>query len=165
MTEEEYNYPQYQQYRTELSEKQKQDVKEAFDLFDPDSTGTIDFKLLKPAMKALGFDPPKEEIRYIIDQLNQSGQTVIRFDVFLYIMQQKILQRDPVEEIRNEFHSLCEEGQDKITLDTLVKLANESGENMSIEELKEILQEADWDGDGNIGEEDYVKIMTKARFY
>ena len=69
------------------------------------------------------------------------------------------------EEIRNEFHSLCEEGQDKITLDTLLKIANESGENLSMEELQEILKEGDWDGDGDIGEEDYVKIMKTARFY
>ena len=165
MSAEEYNNHQNQKKKAELSEKQKKEIKEAFDLFDSDSTGIINTKTLKPAMKALGFDPPKEEIRNIIAEVDKSGEGIIKYDDFLNIMTQKFLERDPVEEIRKEFHLLCEEGQDKITLDTLLKIANESGEELTIEELKEILLEGDWDGDGDIGEEDYVKIMKKARFY
>ena len=33
--------------RVELTEEQKQEIKEAFDLFDTDGTGTIDAKELK----------------------------------------------------------------------------------------------------------------------
>ena len=49
--------------RSELTEEQKQEIKEAFDLFDTDGSGTIDAKELKVAMRALGFEPKKEEIR------------------------------------------------------------------------------------------------------
>ena len=45
--------------RQELSEEQKQEIKEAFDLFDTDKTGTIDYHELKVAMRALGFDVKK----------------------------------------------------------------------------------------------------------
>lgn len=45
--------------RHELSEEQKQEIKEAFDLFDTDKTGTIDYHELKVAMRALGFDVKK----------------------------------------------------------------------------------------------------------
>merc|ERR1711879_589329 len=45
----------------ELTEEQKQEIKEAFDLFDTDGSGSIDSKELKVAMRALGFEP-KEEI-------------------------------------------------------------------------------------------------------
>ena len=37
-----------------LSEEQKQELKEAFDLFDGDGSGTIDAKELKVALRALG---------------------------------------------------------------------------------------------------------------
>ena len=37
--------------RQELSEEQKQEIKEAFDLFDTDKTGTIDYHELKVAMR------------------------------------------------------------------------------------------------------------------
>lgn len=45
--------------RQELTEEQKQEIKEAFDLFDTDKTGTIDYHELKVAMRALGFDVKK----------------------------------------------------------------------------------------------------------
>ena len=47
----------------ELTEEQKQEIKEAFDLFDTDGSGSIDSKELKVAMRALGFEPKKEEIQ------------------------------------------------------------------------------------------------------
>ena len=37
-----------------LSEEQKSELKEAFDLFDTDGSGTIDAKELKVALRALG---------------------------------------------------------------------------------------------------------------
>ena len=41
----------------ELSEEQKNEIKEAFDLFDTDGSGSIDDKEMKVAMRALGFEP------------------------------------------------------------------------------------------------------------
>jgi Ca2+-binding EF-hand superfamily protein len=43
----------------ELTEQQKQEIREAFDLYDTDGSGTIDAKELKVAMRALGFEPKK----------------------------------------------------------------------------------------------------------
>lgn len=45
--------------RPEVTEEQKQEIKEAFDLFDTEKTGTIDYHELKVAMRALGFDIKK----------------------------------------------------------------------------------------------------------
>jgi centrin-1 len=49
--------------RTELTEEQRQEIKEAFDLFDTDGSGSIDAKELKVAMRALGFEPKRKRSR------------------------------------------------------------------------------------------------------
>lgn len=54
--------------RLELTEEQKQEIREAFDLFDTDGSGTIDAKELKVAMRALGFEPKKEEIKKVREE-------------------------------------------------------------------------------------------------
>ena len=54
-----YGGSQPKKFRTEITEEQKQEIKEAFDLFDSESTGAIDAKELKVAMRALGFEPKK----------------------------------------------------------------------------------------------------------
>ena len=50
----------------DITEEQKQEIKEAFDLFDTDGSGNIDQKELKVAMRALGFEPKREEIKKMI---------------------------------------------------------------------------------------------------
>jgi len=45
--------------KIELSEEQIQEIKDAFNLFDTDGSGSIDAKELHVAMTALGFEPKK----------------------------------------------------------------------------------------------------------
>ncbi len=151
--------------RSDLTEEQKQEIKEAFDLFDTEGRNEIDAKELKVAMRALGFEPKKEEVRKILQEIDKNGEGVIRFEDFAEIMTVKMLERDPVEEMKKAFMLICEEGHDKITLKSLKKTAEELGENMTKEELQEMLEEADRDGDGEIGEEDFIKIMKKTNLF
>ena len=51
---------------------------------------------------------------------------------------------------------------DRHTKDYIQKIiAEEIGENLFDEELKEIMEEADKDGDGYIGFDDFYRIMKK----
>jgi EF-hand domain len=52
--------------RPDLTEDQKQELKEAFELFDNDKTGSIDMHELKILMRALGFDVKKPDIIKIV---------------------------------------------------------------------------------------------------
>ena len=52
--------------RRELTEEQKQEVVDAFELFDTEKTGRIDYHELKVAMRAMGFEPKREEVRRMI---------------------------------------------------------------------------------------------------
>merc|ERR1712110_441072 len=70
----------------ELSEEQKQEIKEAFDLFDTDGSGEIDSKELKVAMRALGFEPKKEEIQKMISDVDDDGSGTIGYEEFLKMM-------------------------------------------------------------------------------
>jgi len=47
----------------ELTDEQKTEIKEAFDLFDTDGSGSIDAKELKVAMRALGFNRKRKRFR------------------------------------------------------------------------------------------------------
>ena len=48
--------------KPDLSEDQKQELREAFELFDADKTGYIDLHELKVLMRALGFDVKKPDV-------------------------------------------------------------------------------------------------------
>merc|ERR1711964_874667 len=151
--------------RTELTEEQKSEIKEAFDLFDTDGSGTIDAKELKVAMRALGFEPKKEEIKKMIADVDTDGSGTIDFNEFLGMMTAKMSERDPMEEIIKAFRLFDDDETGKISFKNLKRVAKELGENMTDEELQEMIDEADRDGDGEINEEEFLRIMKKTNLY
>lgn len=73
-------------YKQELSDSQKEQIKEAFDLFDTSGSGTIESKELKVALRALGFEPSKDEIKSLIGDFDKDQSGRIDFQEFLEIM-------------------------------------------------------------------------------
>jgi len=151
--------------KPELTEEQRQEIKEAFDLFDTDGSGSIDAKELKVAMRALGFEPKKEEIRKMISDIDTDGSGTIDFNEFLEMMTTKMSEKDSKEEILKAFRLFDDDETGKITFRNLKRVAKELGENMTDEELQEMIDEADRDGDGEISEEEFLRIMKKTSLY
>jgi len=79
--------------RNELTEEQRQEIKEAFDLFDTDGSGRIDAKELKVAMRALGFEPKKEEVKRMIAEVDREGTGTVEFQDFLDLMTVKMVNK------------------------------------------------------------------------
>ncbi|XP_027432326.1 centrin-1 [Zalophus californianus] len=151
--------------KPELTEDQKQEVREAFDLFDADGSGTIDVKELKVAMRALGFEPRKEEMKKMITEVDKEGTGKISFNDFLAVMTQKMAEKDTKEEILKAFRLFDDDETGKISFKNLKRVANELGENLTDEELQEMIDEADRDGDGEVNEEEFLRIMKKTNLY
>merc|ERR1711904_690351 len=86
-----------------LDDSQKQEIKEAFDLFDTDGSGNIDIKELTIAMKALGREPKPGEIEKMIADVDDGGGGEIGFDEFLKMMTNKILDKDPKDDMLKAF--------------------------------------------------------------
>lgn len=140
--------------KNELTEEQKQEIREAFELFDTDGSGTIDAKELKVAMRALGFEPKKEEIKKMIADIDKDGSETIDFSEFLEMMTAKMSEKDSREEILKAFRLFDDDETGKISLKNLKRVAKEIGENMTDEELQEMIDEADRDDDGEVNEEE-----------
>merc|ERR1719199_2221819 len=149
----------------ELTEEQKQEIKEAFDLFDTDGSHTIDAKELKVAMRALGFEPKKEEIKRMMSEADRNDSGVIEFPEFLDLMTQKMADRDPREEMLKAFRLFDDDETGKISFKNLKRVAKELGENMTDDEIQEMIEEADRDNDGEIGEEEFIRIMKKTNLF
>ena len=84
-----------------LDTEQLEELKEAFNLFDTDSNGQIDAKELKAAMRALGFQVKKADVRKMIADIDK--EEFINFDDFKDIMTGRMGDRDSKEEIAKVF--------------------------------------------------------------
>lgn len=149
----------------ELTDEQKQDVKEAFDLFDPDGNGQIATKEIKVAMRALGFEPKKEEMKKLISEVDPDGVGTLSFDEFLDLMTIKMSERDSKDEVLRAFKLFDDDNTGKISFRNLKRVAKELSENLTDEEIQEMIDEADRDGDGEISEDEFLRIMKKTCLY
>lgn len=71
-------------------------------MFDTENTGKIDTKELKVAIRALGFEPKKEEIKKMIAEIDR-GDGKVSFEDFLELMTVKMAEKDTKEEIMKAF--------------------------------------------------------------
>ena len=137
----------------QLTAKQKEEIKKAFDFFDITGSGTIEAKNLKVVLRALGFDPSNEEIVKLIKDLGRSDGKIdtqkIDFQEFLEIMIVKMSQKDTGSDIDKAF-TLFEdkEKRDKftkenkpevITKNSLMKVVHDLEEDMTEEEIEELI--------------------------
>merc|ERR1712187_629652 len=58
-----------QRQRQGLAEEQTEELREAFNLFDTEHSGTIDARELKAALRALGFEVKKEDVRMMLGRM------------------------------------------------------------------------------------------------
>ena len=77
--------------RPGLSEEEIEEIREAFNLFDTDGSGTIDPKELKAAMQTLGFEAKNATIYQMISDIDKDGSGSIDFDEFLDMMTAKMV--------------------------------------------------------------------------
>ena len=148
------------QARPGIPEWQMQELREAFDLFDTDGSGTIDTKELQVALRALGFDSKKEKVRKMIADIDLDGSGTIDFEEFVEMMTGKMGDRDSPDEIRRVFKLFDDDETGRISFRNLKRVARELGENMTDEELQEMINKADLDGDGEVNEDEFMRIMT-----
>ena len=80
-------------------------------------------------------------------------------------MSTKMMERDSREEIIKAFRLFDDENSGHITFKSLKRVARELGEALTDEEIQEMIDEADRDGDGEVTEEDFVRIMKKTALF
>lgn len=146
------------QARTELVDAQREEIREAFMLFDLNKDGFIDFHELKVALKALGFEKSKQEVLAI---LRDNGENdMINYEAFYDVTASMMLTRDPIDEIKRAFRLFDIDNKGKILLQDLRRVVKDLGENLTTEEMQGMIDEFDMDDDGYINEAEFIKICS-----
>mmetsp|Transcript_95456 Transcript_95456/g.297599 ORF Transcript_95456/g.297599 Transcript_95456/m.297599 type:complete len:169 (-) Transcript_95456:67-573(-) len=153
----------------ELSEQQKVEIKQAFDLFDTDGSGSINARELETAMKALGQEPTKEEIEAVIRSVDddtglEDGAGEIEFDEFLQLMKSKLLEHEPKDVMLKAFGMIDKENKGSIGFEELRSVLREIGDRSTDEEIMEMIDILG-DGEGGISSETFMRVMKKQKLW
>ena len=149
-----------------------------------DGNGEITIRELDTVMRSLGQFPTEPELRAMIAEVDADGNGAIDFPEFLAMMARKMRESDSEEEIKEAFKTFDRDGNGLISALELkfvmathggwfcsfglahararvgcsLMLAWFVGEQLTDNEVEEMIREADIDGDGQINYEEFVRV-------
>ncbi|KAJ3129300.1 Centrin-1 [Physocladia obscura] len=151
----------------DLTSEQAQEVRDVFDLFDTDGSASIDPSELRIVMRALGFNISVEEVEDIGTWFTAEGRedNALSFDEFLYVMAVKMSEQDESAEVKKSFKLFDVDKRGKIGTRELKKVAKELGDLLTDEDAVMMVEENDFDGDGDLNENDWARIFMGPKTY
>ena len=94
----------------------------------------------------------------MISDLDKNKSGTIDFEEFLDMMTARMSDKDTREDISKVFRLFDDDNTGTITLRNLRRVARELGETMTDEELQEMVDRADSNGDGAVTLDDFFNI-------
>ena len=137
----------------------KDKYKKIFEMYDNNKDGNVNSIELANILKAIDINVSDEEIRDIIFELDLEGNGEINYEDFLTIVKRREKNVDKEEEVLNAFKLFDKEGNGLININELKHIMLTVGNNITEEELNDLLKEADTDNDGYINYEEFIRSL------
>jgi len=141
-------------------------LKDIFKIFDRDNSGHIDPEELGAGLRALGSNPTDAEIAQMMQDASaklddETGK--LHFDAFCDLMAQYRKTTDEVEaELLRAFMVFDKNGDSTIDAQELREALKSLGcDQLSDEEVDDLLAEADTNSDGRINYQELVAVMCR----
>uniref|UniRef100_A0ACD6A927 Uncharacterized protein n=1 Tax=Avena sativa TaxID=4498 RepID=A0ACD6A927_AVESA len=135
---------------------------EAFSIFDKNDDGCISLEELFAVTRSLGLEPTDQELNDMMREVDTDGNGVIDFQEFLNLIARKIKDGDDDEELKEAFEVLDKDQNGFISPVELRAVMISLGEKMTDEEVEQMINEADTDGDGQVNYDEFVLMMKNA---
>ena len=101
----------------------------------------------------------------MIVDIDKDGSGSIDFEEFLQMMTDKMGEKDSIREMSKVFQLFVDPNTGTITFDKLKQVATAAGEQITDEELWDMIVEADQNGDQQLDEEEFMDIMKRAKLF
>ncbi|CAK9804384.1 unnamed protein product [Anthophora quadrimaculata] len=149
-----------------ISKSQMKEFREAFRLFDKDGDGSITKEELGRVMRSLGQFARAEELRTMLQEIDIDGDGNVSFEEFVEIVSNiganetaPTDQDQEEQELRDAFRVFDKHNRGYITASDLRAVLQCLGEDLSEEEIEDMIKEVDVDGDGRIDFYEFVHAL------
>jgi Ca2+-binding EF-hand superfamily protein len=134
-----------------------------FKLFDVKKQDFLGADDLDDILRAMGFRPSKEELKEILEEIDEDGSGEIEFGEFCQLCA-KFLVEEPDEEtmkaeLKEAFRVYDKQGEGFITTGTLREIIGELDPRLTAEDLDGIIEEIDEDGSGTMDFDEFCGMM------
>jgi len=123
----------------------------------------IDANALQVVLRALGFEPRKEEVKAMIASVDSTGSERVDFNEFLELLITKMSERDTRGEAMRAFRQFDQDKSGRISFENLKRVTRDLGESMTDEELLEMIQAADVNRSGMVTPDEFWRVLLASR--
>ena len=145
-----------------LPENKEKEYKIIFEKNDSNKDGNVNSLELANILRAININVSDEEIKQIIEEIDLEGNGEINYEDFVSIVNRREKDVDNVEEVLKAFKVFDKEGNGLININDLKHIMINVGNNFSENEINDLLAESDFDMDGYINYEEFIRsLLTK----
>ncbi|CAB3245822.1 unnamed protein product [Arctia plantaginis] len=149
-----------------ITRTQMKEFREAFRLFDKDGDGTITKEELGRVMRSLGQFARVEELQDMLQEVDSDGDGNVSFEEFVSILSKSMggmsgptSAEQEERELRDAFRVFDKHNRGYICASDLRAVLQCLGEDLSEEEIEDMIKEVDADGDGRIDFLEFVRAL------
>ncbi|KAH3854086.1 neo-calmodulin-like isoform X2 [Dreissena polymorpha] len=149
------------------SPKDEKLIRELFEAFDNDNSGSISIRELKKGLRCIGSNPSRQEIREIMNEMGVKKGQSINYQQFSncmakYCTDHPQTDKKTVEnDLRKSFDMFDKDKSGFVEKEELRKVLTGLGEKLTPQEVDEMFKVADKNGDGRINKEEFVRLFTQ----
>ena len=99
-------------------------------------------------------------MKKLLGEVDKDNTGQIDFEGYLQVVLNKMVERPTPDDIQKAFRLFDQGAKGKVDFQDLKRIAAQIGENITDDEMHEMIAEADRSGTGRVGPDDFVHIVT-----
>ena len=142
-----------------LSRERINEIKEIFNIFDKNGSGSVSTKEIGNLYRALGFTPTEVELNQIVFDLDSDHSGAIEFSEFLEMFQKYDMKPFTEKELVEAFRLFDKDRNGLMTLEELMNIFDIAESPISTNEAEMIMKHFDFDHNGTINYNEFANLV------
>ncbi|KAF8565869.1 hypothetical protein P879_02934 [Paragonimus westermani] len=143
-----------------IQEDQVKTAKDVFKRYDKRGQDKISTTDLGPAFRALNLKVKPDTLKEWADQVDDDATGFIDFNGFLICYGKSLQEEQDERDLRDAFRVLDKNKRGEIDVEDLRWILKELGDDLTEEEIDDMIRDTDTDGSGFVDFDEFYKLMT-----
>jgi len=143
-----------------ITQKMLDDAQSTFSLFDKKGNGMVSTKELDKVFKTLSLKMEDEKLKEWADEADEEATGCISWEQFKPMFECKVKEDEEERELREAFRVLDKGNKGVIPVADLRWLLQNLGDDLTEDEIEDMITETDTDGSGTVDYDEFRALMN-----